>query len=340
MNITEFAKIAGVSKSAVSRYFNNGYLAEDKRLLIESAIEETGYAPSLQAQTVRTRITKLVGVILPKLSSESCARVVEGISDVLDKEGYQILLVNTNNHEEKEVEYLELFRQNRVDGVILLATILTKDHERVLRKMEIPVIIVGQEYRGYNCVCHDDYAAAYTVTELMIKKQAKNIAYIGVTEEDKAAGLERKKGFMNAMLHNQMTCEDNNVRTVKFNMDDGYHAIKNICNKGECPDAIFCATDSIAIGAMKWLRENKIRVPEDVMVSAIGDSKAGRVSVPTLTSCHFHYKTSGTLAAEFFCDLLKKKNVPKVMKLDYSIIERESTGIDDDVKLCETHNFM
>ena len=80
MNITEFAKAAGVSKSAVSRYFNDGYVSEEKRRLIEAAIEATGYAPSVQAQNVRTRVTKLVGVIIPKLSSESCAREVEVIN--------------------------------------------------------------------------------------------------------------------------------------------------------------------------------------------------------------------------------------------------------------------
>ena len=94
MNITEFAKAAGVSKSAVSRYFNDGYVSEEKRRLIEAAIEATGYAPSVQAQNVRTRVTKLVGVIIPKLSSESCAREVEGISQVLSEQGYQLLLVN------------------------------------------------------------------------------------------------------------------------------------------------------------------------------------------------------------------------------------------------------
>lgn len=110
MNISEFAKIAGVSKSAVSRYFNNGYLAEDKRQLIEKAIEKTGYSPSISAQNIRTKVTKLVGVIIPKLSSESCARVTEGISQVLSEEGYELLLVNTANDYRKEVEYLGQYR--------------------------------------------------------------------------------------------------------------------------------------------------------------------------------------------------------------------------------------
>ena len=144
MNINEFAKAAGVSKSAVSRYFNDGYVSEEKRRLIEAAIEATGYAPSVQAQNVRTRVTKLVGVIIPKLSSESCAREVEGISQVLSEQGYQLLLVNSANDPKKEVEYLELFRSNRVDGVIFLASVFTPLHDAVLKKMRVPVVIVGQ----------------------------------------------------------------------------------------------------------------------------------------------------------------------------------------------------
>ena len=89
MNITEFAQYAGVSKAAVSRYFNGGYLSADKRARIEAAVEATGYHPSIQAQMLRTRRTRQIGVIMPRLSSESCARMVEGISRVLDEQGYQ-----------------------------------------------------------------------------------------------------------------------------------------------------------------------------------------------------------------------------------------------------------
>ena len=93
MNITEFAAYAGVSKAAVSRYFNGGYLSDEKRQAIQKAVEETGYHPSESARSIRTHRTGLIGVILPKLSSESCARVTEGISQVTVQEGYQLVPV-------------------------------------------------------------------------------------------------------------------------------------------------------------------------------------------------------------------------------------------------------
>ena len=126
MNITEFAAYAGVSKAAVSRFFNGGYLSAEKKAAIAKAVEETGYRPSMQAQMMRTRRTKQIGVILPKLSSESCARMVEGISRVLDEQGYQLLLVNTANDNTREVRAMDMLRHDAVDGIILIAKLCWK----------------------------------------------------------------------------------------------------------------------------------------------------------------------------------------------------------------------
>lgn len=132
MNITEFAQYAGVSKAAVSRYFNGGYLSADKRARIEAAVEATGYHPSIQAQMLRTRRTRQVGVILPKLSSDSCPRIVEGIGSVLEESGYQLLLINTANDPQREIRALDTLRQHTVDGILLIATVYTPEHKAVL----------------------------------------------------------------------------------------------------------------------------------------------------------------------------------------------------------------
>ncbi len=330
MNISEFAKIAGVSKSAVSRYFNDGYLSEDKRELIEKAIKQTGYSPSISARASKNRVTKLVGVIIPKLSSESCARAVEGISEILGAEGYELLLVNTANDYSREISSLELFRSNRVDGVILLATVFTELHISVLKKMRVPTVIVGQELHGFNCVCHNDYGAAYALTSLMLDKGAKDPAFIGVTLDDLAAGKARREGFENAVRDHGINLRHGFTETAQFDMASGYDKAAHLLSGRIKPDCIFCATDTIALGAMSFCREKGIAIPEDIMISSVGDSKIGRFSVPSLTTAHFHYKTSGINAAELLLhDLKHGDGVTRTMRLDYTVIERESTLFGD-----------
>ena len=195
MNITEFAQYAGVSKAAVSRYFNGGYLSAEKRALIEAAADATGYRPSMQAQMLRTRRTRQVGVILPKLSSDSCPRMVEGIGSVLEQSGYQLLLINTDNDTKKEIQALDTLRQRTVDGIILIAALYTPEHKAVLEHLHVPVVVLGQNFPGCCSVYHDDAGAAQAATAHMLVKGRRAPGYIGVTLLDQCAGQQRRAGF-------------------------------------------------------------------------------------------------------------------------------------------------
>ena len=326
MNISEFAKEAGVSVSAVSRYFNNGYLADDKRTLIEAALERTGYVPSYSARTVRSKVTKLVGVILPKLSSESISRIAEGIGEVLDEEGFELLLVNTANDYKREINSLELFRQNRVDGVILLASVFTDLHRSLLSKMRVPVIIVGQQFKGFNCVCHNDLGAAYSMTKLMLDKGAKRPAFIGANPDDIAAGRDRRLGFEKAVTEAGLTVDPKLCEIAQFSMDSGYEKAKRLFSGRHKPDCLFCATDNIAAGAMLYCHEKGIRIPDDLMICGVGDSRMGKVLYVPLSSAHLHYKTAGKEGAKMLLSEMKNgSGVHRIMQLEYDIIEREST---------------
>ena len=334
MNISEFAKEAGVSKSAVSRYFNDGYLSGNKRMLIEEAIQRTGYSPGTAAHSVKTRVTKLIGVIIPKLSSESCSRVAEGISNVLNSEGYELLLVNTSNDCEKEISSLELFRKSRVDGVILLATVFTDLHKTLLKKMRVPTVIVGQQLQGFNCVCYDDEGASYDLTRLMLSKGAKKPGFIGVTMRDMAAGKARWDGFRRALEESSVEIPKKFTETAEFTMDSGYEKAKKMLSSRDIPDCLFCATDTIALGAMLYCREAGIDIPGDMMIASVGDTKAGKVAYTPLTTAHFHYKTAGIDAAQMLLHELKRgdDSICRTLRIDYELVEREST-----MKLCETN---
>ena len=333
MNITEFAALAGVSKTAVSRYFNNGYLSAEKRAAIEEAVRRTGYSPSEAARGLRTRRTRQIGVVLPRLSGESSARVVDGISMVLGDKGYRMLLANTANRPEREVEYLDALRQSGVDGVIFLASIFTPEHRAVLKSMHMPVVIVAQQYDGYSCVYHDDLGAARDLTQLLIQRGSRP-AYIGVTAQDRAAGLSRREGYVQAMRESGLVVRTEDMCVSGFGLEEGYTQAKTLI-QARRPDGLFCATDSIAVGAMQACRELGLRVGQDILIAGVGDTRMGRFTATPLTTAHLHYQTSGQEAAQLLLRLLRSQGAGvRNVCLGYEIVERASTGAAEEK--CET----
>ena len=138
MTIKEIAKLAGVSSAAVSRYLNGGYVSDEKKEQIKKVIEETGYQPSAQARMLRTKKACLIGVVVPKINSESISRITAGIEQVLSARGYQMLLASTDNQPKNELTYLRIFESYPVDGIVLIGTVLTDEHRRFLKESKVP----------------------------------------------------------------------------------------------------------------------------------------------------------------------------------------------------------
>lgn len=328
MNIGEIAKLAGVSRATVSRYLNNGYVSEEKREKIKAVIEQTGYVPSSQAQMLRTKKTKLIGVILPKLGSESVSKIINGISEKLTGTGYHLLLANTDNNIEREIEYLNIFKNNQVDGVILIATILTKEHKQAMKELAVPIVVVGQELSGYCSVYHDDYHAAKQMTEVLIDAGCTSLAHIGVTKKDLAVGLDRQNGFADAIKERNaegLALKEVAIEEGDFSMESGYTLMKEILARKEKVDGIFGATDSIAIGAMEAIKEAGLRIPEDISVVGMGNTKISRVVSPRLTTMKYYYDRSGIEAADILLNLIEDEMYCiKNIKLGYEMVHRQS----------------
>lgn len=175
MTVTEIAKLAGVSKACVSRYFNHGYVSEEKKEKIKKVVEATGYVPNKKIQSVAQDVKPTVGGIIPKINSESISRMVAGISQVLNREGYRMLLADTENSVENELQYLRSFQQDELAGVIFSATILTEQHHKLIQSLNIPVVILGQETADYSCVYHDDYGAAVEMMNVWFRPGIKEL---------------------------------------------------------------------------------------------------------------------------------------------------------------------
>ncbi len=321
MNINEIAKMAGVSRATVSRYLNAGYVSQEKKERIAQVIRETGYQPSSHAQTMRTKKTKVIGVILPKISSETIGKMVSGISHVLTEKGYQLLLADTENHEENEVQYLELFRKNYVDGVIFIGTIFTEEHRRKLEMLTVPIVILGQKLSGYNCIYYNDYEASRDMTRLLLQNAGK-IGYLGVTVRDEAVGRRRMEGFLDA-------CREKGIEGLcipegEFHMDSGFRQMELLLEQDPEVDSVFCATDSIAMGALLCLRERGIAVPQKVQIAGVGDSSLARAAYPKITTIHYSYTSSGIEAAKRLLQMLEGDQEIRCRRMDYRLVEQES----------------
>ena len=114
---------------------------------------------------------------------------------MLGRRGYQMLLANTDNAPDRELEYLDLFQNHPVDGIVLVATMITDEHRRAIESCRVPIVLIGQNVEGAACVYHDDYEAAFELGHALAGRVDGKIAYIGVTEEDRAAGCDRRRGF-------------------------------------------------------------------------------------------------------------------------------------------------
>ena len=298
VNINEIARRAGVSRATVSRYLNDGYVSQQKRELIARVIEETGYVPSQRAQQLRTGRTQLVGVVIPKINSQSVSRMVAGITATLASRGYQTVLASTENNEQVEVDYMETFsKRSRLDGIILIGTVLTSRHREAIAELNMPLVVLAQKSDVSSCVYQDDYHAMHDITSLVLAK-AKSPAYLGVFEEDVAAGLDRHRGFLDACAQAGIEPAPEAQLVVGFDADAGYFGAEQLLDTIEGLDTIVCATDDIAFGAMMCMMEYGKRVPEDVQITGVGDSLLSRISRPSLTTVHLPYKTAGQRAAE------------------------------------------
>lgn len=325
MNINEIAKLAGVSRAAVSRYLNNGYVSEEKKERIRKVIEETGYRPSTQAQTLRTKKTKMIGVVLPKINSSSISRMVAGISEVLSEGGYQMLLANTDNNIEEELNYLKVFKENYVDGILFVATILTGRHKKLLGECRVPVVILGQCLKGYSCVYQDDFQAAKELAELLLEG-SRRPCFIGVTEKDEAVGKNRRAGYEAALAAGGIKCMPEQFVCADFSMESGYRNMQEMLDRVPDADAVFCVTDSIAQGALACLRDNGKEVPGQVRLAGMGDSPLSKMVRPKLSTVHFHYRTTGAEAAKILLEQINgKKVIGRELQMGYEVIEEEST---------------
>ncbi len=329
MTIKEVAKIAGVSPAAVSRYMNGGSLSEKKRAAIRQAIDQTGYRPSPAARVMRTGQLNQVGIIIPRIYSDSVSQIVEGVNKVIREEGYMLVVCSTDGIDEQELSYLELMENNRAAGVIIMGTSQTPQLIDAYHACRMPLIITGQNVPGMPCVYHDDIHALSDLTTMMLEKGRQNIAYIGVLETDPQAGTARRMGVEGALAQSGRKKEDLIRMEVHFDPEEGFAAAKKILREHANVDGIICATDTIATGAMRAVHDAGRTIGGDISLAGVGDNWMNNYMPVPLTTAHYLYDQCGEDAAEMLLEEIAYSREEKAFPvrqicLSYTIIDRGS----------------
>ena len=327
MTIKEVARLAGVSPAAVSRYLNGGSISEEKRERVRKAIEETGYRPNPMAQTMRTGRINQVGVIVPRLYSDSVSQITAGAARRLFEQGYMTLLGCTEHDSDTELNYLHMMQESQAAGIILMGSVLTPRIAETIRESRVPVVITGQNFEGFPCVYHDDFNAVKDLTRLLIEKGRRRIVMLGAPEQDIAAGLNRRRGAEQALLDAGMDPTAMPYAVSPFEAQGAKRVMQGLLDRHPDLDGVVCATDTMAMGAMFALKEAGKRIPADVSIVGVGNNWMDNISEPPLTTAHLFFGQCGEEAARLLLEILEEESTQtqnRQIRLPYMIVERGS----------------
>lgn len=323
VTINDIAKLAGVAKSTVSRYLNGGSVGQATREKIERVIQETNYEPNQFAQSLKSKQTKMIGVIVPRLDSYAASRTMMGIDERLTERGYQMLVVNTAQQTEREIEQLYNLAKQKVAGIIWLGTTVTPRHLQAIQDIQIPVLLIGQEHELVHSLVYPDFDAAYALGRQFMDWGHREVTYVGVESYDIAVGQARRDGFLKAFNE---AGADVKTYTTTFKIDDAI-PIGTQIGQEQTSSLVVCATDNIALGILKGLANSGKTVPGDVSVSGFGGYDFTEVLHPSLTTVHLPYRRTGAKAADMILQLLTADAIPMKTFTTFELKLRESVDI-------------
>lgn len=325
ITIKEIAEMAGVSSATVSKVLNgkDKYISEFTRRRILEIVEREEYIPNGIAKSLRMKNTRTIGLIMPDVMNLFFSELAKGVEDAAEKKGYSVILCNTDNNQEKEERYINILQEKMVDGIIMAAA--ENSVTKSLERYKAPLVLVDRDIelnKKVGRITVDNEEGGYMATSFLIEKGCKNIGFISSKKQAKPSA-ERFKGYRKALETNSIKFQENITYFDSFKIETGYLGALSILEKGKV-DGIFCGNDLIAIGALKALKEKKVRIPEDIKIIGFDNIATCDFLDPPLTTIKQPIYEIGENAVQILIDIIEDndRNLNKV--LSPSLIERGS----------------
>ncbi len=336
VTIEDVAKLAGVAVSTVSLALNNKEnVREATRKKVIEAARKLDYYPSSIAKRLALNKTHTIAlcafIARDHPSGGFYIPLIQGVMDVVNANNYSFQLDikgEYQNSSTKREMLTRLAKYRLVDGLIILSHWFFQVKEILdLEQMNFPYVVVNGHILGIdvNCVEMDNFGGAVKVLEYLIDLGHRRIGFI-TGHPDQQSSMERIKGFREALRKNRIDYNESFIYTGDFHKKSGYEGMRYLLNLPSPPSAVFVANDNMALAAIKIIKKEGLKIPEDISIVGFDDIEASSQIDPPLTTVRQPLYKMGEEAAKLLFQLLNnKESKPKKIILDTELVIRESS---------------
>jgi LacI family transcriptional regulator len=322
------ARLANVSVASASRVINGIRTNPETLARVTAAAEAVGYVPNAAARSLRSRRTGQIAFAMPDVSNPVYTMMVGSIQQIVRANGSRLILHSTDGHIDDELGFLADLKQRYVDGLILCSLQFTDAHAEAVAGAAVPVAVIGKPTAGARVDtvrAHSRRGAADAVRHLHANGR-RRIAFVNGPEHT-APGSARKLGYFDALRACGLERDDALTEVAAdFTLEPGREAVERLLAR-TAPDAIFCANDLLAIGALIALRAAGLDVPGDVALVGMDNTNLSAVTSPQLTTVDLGSAERARIAAEL---LLLRIDQPsrrlRSVSVEPRLVVRQSCG--------------
>ena len=332
LTLEDIAKRCGVSRSTVSRVINNHPNVSDKvRKRVQKEIKNTGFRPHAAARALVSQRSWTIGLVLPRsvnsfFTDPYYPRLIQGIAQGCNQLKYTLGLYLLTDAEDEEEIFPRISRSGSLDGILFQSDQIGDQLIDRLAQSGIPMVIIGRPFHNDNIsyIDIDNVSAAKTAMRHLISLKYRRIGTI-TGPLNTTVGIDRKNGYLQALQEEGYPINEKLIVEGDFTEDKGYAGMLKILP--EKPDAVFVASDQMAIGAMRALREKGLRVPEDVAIIGFDDLPLSNSADLHLSTMHQPVSEFGVKAVEFLNDMIVNGTTPpRHIIMGAELVVRESCG--------------
>ena len=326
VTIYDVAREAGVSMATVSRVVNgNKNVKENTRKKVLEVIDRLDYRPNAVARGLASKKTTTVGVVIPNIANAYFATLAKGIDDIADMYKYNIVLANSDENDEKEINVVNTLFSKQVDGIVFMGYHLTDKIRAEFSRSRTPIVLAGTVDLEHQLPSVNiDYARATADAVELLAKHNQKIAFVSGPPVDDINGKIRLSGYKEGLKANGLEFQEGLVFESKYKYEEGYALAERLLNAGAT--AAYVVEDEIAAGLLNGIADKGVKVPEEFEVITSDDSVVTKFTRPNLTSISQPLYDIGAIAMRMLTKIMHKEESEKrEVILNHGIKERQST---------------